>query len=304
MGTPAAAVPTLDRCLQAGHEVVAVWTQPDRASGRGYSSTASPIKEFALAHSLPIYQPARLKTEEAITLFASHKADVAVVVAYGKILPREFLAAPKRGCLNVHFSLLPLYRGAAPVNWAIVNGEIETGVTTMFMEETLDTGPVLLQAKTKIGERETAPELTSRLAILGADLLKETLDQLKVITPRPQHDRDATLAPMLTKEDGLIRWKDDAFAIERTVRGFQPWPNAYTSFRSKRLIVWSAIAQPTERRDTLPGEVLAAGSDGLIVSCGNQTSLNLLEVQLEGKRRQASKDFINGTHIKVGERFV
>src|ERR1041385_1166067 len=185
MGTPQAAVPTLRRCLDDGHEVVAVWTQPDKPSGRGNKVSFSPVKEFALANGLNVFQPARIKNDETNQLFASHDADVAVVVAYGRILPEEFLRAPRRGCINVHFSLLPLYRGAAPTNWAIVNGETETGVTTMFMEPTLDTGPILLQSKTKIGEKETAPELMQRWAEIGAQLLGETLSRLDNLTPRP-----------------------------------------------------------------------------------------------------------------------
>src|SRR5215207_439561 len=245
MGTPHAAVPTLRRCVSDGHEVVAVWTQPDRPSGRGNKISFSPVKEFALSQGLNIYQPPRIKNDEAKQLFASHDADVGVVVAYGRILPDEFLRAPRRGCINVHFSLLPLYRGAAPTNWAIVNGETETGVTTMFIEPTLDTGPILLQRKTAIGEKETAPELMQRLAEIGAELLGETLAQLNDLTPRPQHDADATFAPVLTKEDGLIDWSQSAFIIERLVRGLQPWPNAYTSFNSKGLTIWSAEPSAT-----------------------------------------------------------
>src|SRR6185295_15164262 len=171
MGTPQAAVPTLRQCVNDGHEVAAVWTQPDKPAGRGNRIAFSPVKEFALAHGIDVFQPTRIKNEEAKQLFASHDADVAVVVAYGRILPDEFLRAPRRGCINVHFSLLPLYRGAAPANWAIVNGERETGVTTMFIEPTLDTGPILLQSKTEIGETESAPELMDRLSEIGAELL-------------------------------------------------------------------------------------------------------------------------------------
>src|SRR3954453_21124297 len=221
MGTPHAAVPTLRRCLDDGHEVVAVWTQPDKPSGRGNKVSFPPVKEFALAHNLNVYQPARIRNDEAKQLFASHDADVAVVVAYGRILPDEFLRAPRRGCINVHFSLLPLYRGAAPANWAIINGETETGVTTMFIEPTLDTGPILLQRTTGIGETETAPELMKRLSEIGAGLLGETLARFDELTPRPQRDQDATFAPVLEKEDGLIDWSLNAAVIERLVRCFQ-----------------------------------------------------------------------------------
>src|SRR5689334_20994525 len=206
MGTPQAAVPTLRRCLDDGHEVVAVWTQPDKPAGRGNKVSFSPVKEFALSRGLGVFQPARIKNNESKQLFASHDADVAVVVAYGRILPDEFLRAPRRGCINVHFSLLPLYRGAAPANWAIVHGETETGVTTMFIEPALDTGPILMQRRTRIDDAETAPELMRRLSFIGAELLGETLTRLDELTPRPQRDQDATFAPILKKEDGLIDW--------------------------------------------------------------------------------------------------
>lgn len=303
MGTPQAAVPTLRRCLEDGHEVVAVWTQPDKPSGpRGNKVSFLPVKEFALAHGLSVYQPARIKNDEAKQLFASHDADVAVVVAYGRILPDEFLRAPRRGCINVHFSLLPLYRGAAPANWAIVNGEIETGVTTMFIEPTLDTGPILLQQKTPIGEKETTPELMQRLAQIGAELLGDTLARLDDLTPRPQHDADATFAPVLRKEDGLIDWSLSAFAIERRVRGLQPWPNAYTSLNSKGLTIWSA--EPATTTTTAPpGEIIVAHHGELVVSCGEQTVLRLIEVQPESRKRITVRQFISGARLRVGDRF-
>lgn len=265
--------------------------------------TASPVKEFALTHGLTVHQLAKIKTDEARALFASHNADVAVVVAYGRILSAEFLQAPRRGCLNVHFSLLPLYRGAAPVNWAIVHGERKTGVTTMFIEEKLDAGPILRQRETEIGDRETAPELMARLAPLGAELLGETLAQLDTLTPRPQHDRDATFAPILKKEDGLIDWLESAFTIERCVRGFQPWPNAYTRWHSQRLIIWSAEAETGGMSEAAPGRVVKAHGDELVVCCGSGSSLGLIEVQPEGKRRMSVRDFLNGTHLTVGETF-
>lgn len=301
MGTPSAAVPSLRRCLADGHEVVAVWTQPDRPAGRGNKVTPAPVKEFALANGLAVQQPTKIKTDEAKALFAAHDAEVVVVVAYGRILPNAFLRAPRRGCLNVHFSLLPLYRGAAPVNWAIVHGEKKSGVTTMFIEEKLDAGPILLQRETEIGERETTPELMARLAPLGAELLGETLAQLDTLTPRPQHDRDATFAPILKKEDGLIDWSNSAFAIDRRVRGFQPWPNAYTHYRTQRLIIWLAEATTQSHTEAVPGQVITALGDDLIVRCDTDTSLRIIEVQPEGKRRMGTRDFLNGTHLSVGE---
>jgi len=302
MGTPLAAVPTLRQCLSDGHAVVAVWTQPDRPAGRGNKVAFSPVKEFALAHGLTVHQPSRLKNDEAASLFSSHDADVAVVVAYGRILPDRFLQTPRRGCINVHFSLLPLYRGAAPTNWAIVNGEVETGVTTMFIEPTLDTGPILLQRRTPIGEAETAPELMERLSLIGAELLGETLSRLDNLTPRPQRDRDATFAPILKKEDGLIDWSRSAIEIERCVRGFQPWPNAYTSFSSRGLTIWRAQSASSVS-EAMPGEVIAANGDELIVGCGGQTALRLIEVQPEARKRIGVRDFINGMRVKVGDRF-
>lgn len=303
MGTPQAAVPTLRRCLEDGHEVVAVWTQPDRPSGRGNKISPSPVKEFALSHNIPVYQPQRIKNDEAKNLFASHDADVAVVVAYGRILPEEFLHAPARGCINVHFSLLPKYRGAAPANWAIINGEKETGVTTMFLEPTLDTGPILLQCATKIGETETAPELMHRLSEIGADLLSETLSRFDELTPQTQDHSEATFAPILKKEDGLIDWYRPAKEIEQRIRGLQPWPNAYTVFRARGLTIWEAQALLTISPGIHPGEVVVALRDELVVQCGKQTALRVLEVQPEARKRLAARDFINGMHVKIGDRF-
>lgn len=302
MGTPESAVPSLQRLLQDGHDIAAVWTQPDRPAGRGDRMHSPPIKQFAIDNKLPLEQPLKIRTQQAKDLFASYAADVVVVVAYGRILPAEFLRAPRRGCINVHFSLLPLYRGAAPANWAIVNGEAKTGVTTMFIEEDLDTGPILLQRESEIGETETAPELMQRLSVLGADLLSETLKQLDTLTPRPQHSDAATFAPMLKKEDGIVDWSRDAPHIERCVRGFQPWPTAHTSHNRRRLIVWKATAEASALL-AQSGEVIFAHGDDLLVKCGDSTALRLFEVQPEAKRRMSVRDFLNGTHLKVGDCF-
>ncbi len=295
---------SLQRLLEDGHEVVAVWTQPDKPAGRGDKLKASPIKAFALDRGLTVEQPAKIKIEESKSLFASYGADVGVVVAYGRILPAEYLAAPQRGCINVHFSLLPSYRGAAPANWAIVNGETKTGVTTMFIAEELDAGPILLQRETAIGENETAPELMKRLAVIGAELLSETLAQLSDLTPRPQDQAQATFAPILARADGIISWSNPAAIIERAVRGFQPWPNAHTQHAGRRLIIWKAAVSEIAVADesALAGEVVAAHGDELLVRCGDATGLRLLEVQPEAKRRMSARDFLNGTHLKVGDR--
>jgi methionyl-tRNA formyltransferase len=305
MGTPETAVPTLRRCLEDGHEVVAVWTQPDRPAGRGNKLSAPPVKEFALAHQLTVHQPLKIRTEEARMLFASHEADACVVVAYGRILPASFLNAPRRGCLNVHFSLLPKYRGAAPVNWALARGETETGVTTMQMDEGLDTGAIYLQRSTPIGVAETAPQVLTRLAAVGAQLLSETLARLDELEPRPQREEDATHAPILRREDGLVRWDASAFEIERRVRGFQPWPNAHTQFRGQRLVIHQAaphIEVATGVQLPVAGEIATARGDELEVVCGLGTHLRLSEVQLEGKRRMSARDFINGMRVRAGER--
>jgi methionyl-tRNA formyltransferase len=303
MGTPEAAVPTLKRCVEDRHEVLAVWTQPDRPAGRGNKLKAPPVKEFAQDLGIPVHQPLKIKTEEAKQLFASYQADVAVVVAYGRILPASFLQAPRLGCINVHFSLLPKYRGAAPVNWAIVNGEKITGVTTMQMDEGLDTGPILLQRSVDIDEKETAPELMARLSLLGAELLSETLMQLNSLDPTTQDHDAATFAPILKREDGLIDWSYTAQSIRDRIRGFQPWPTAYTQHSSSRLVLWQA--EVVDERYSLNyqyGEIIEIGSDYLIVGCGDGTALRLLEVQPENRRRMKVRDFINGARIQVGDR--
>ena len=301
MGTPESAVPSLRRLLDEGHEIAAVWTQPDKPAGRGNKLNESPVKKFALQRNLRIYQPAKIKNQEAKDLFASHNADAAVVVAYGKILPSEFLNAPKQGCVNVHFSLLPKYRGAAPVNWAIVNGEEQTGVTTMKIVEELDAGPILLQKATKIEVDETAPHLLARLADMGASLLGETMRGLNKTEPKPQQVSEATFASMLKREDGLIDWSMDASAIERRIRGFQPWPNAYTTLNGRRLILWSAKSEATASSAAQTGEVIVAHPDNFSILCGHNTTLRVLELQPEGGRRMAARDFLNGTHVKDGE---
>ena len=302
MGTPESAVPSLRRLLDDGHEIIAAWTQPDKPAGRGNKLHQSPVKEFASQHNLTIHQPFKIKTEEAKALFASHHADAAIVVAYGKILPAEFLNAPRHSCINVHFSLLPKYRGAAPVNWAIVNGEKETGVTTMRIVEELDAGPILLQRSAEIMDHETAPELLTRLAEIGAELLSETLQRLDGIQAQPQRDDEATLAPILKREDGLIDWSTDAFAIEQRVRGFQPWPNAHTSFRSQRLIIWKAAPEWIEQLVFPPGQIIEALGDRLIIACGEATALRVSELQTEGGRRLSARDFLNGAHVTTGDR--
>jgi methionyl-tRNA formyltransferase len=301
MGTPDSAVSSLRRLLDDGHQVVAVWTQPDRPAGRGKRLHQSPVKEFAVEHNLPVHQPLKIRDAAAKDLFASHTADAAVVVAYGRILPDEFLAAPRHGCINVHFSLLPKYRGAAPVNWAIVNGEKETGVSTMRIVAEIDAGPVFLQRATSIGKQESAPDLMKRLATIGAELLGETLKDLERMRPKEQRHAEATFAPILKREDGLIDWAMDASAIDRRVRGFQPWPNAHTTLHSRRLIIRNAMAEALHTSSGQPGQIVEAHGDRLLVACGSETALRILQLQPEDSRRMSARDFLNGAHLKTGD---
>lgn len=302
MGTPQAAVASLERILADGHEIAAVYTQPDRASGRGNKVTFSPVKEFALANGLTVFQPLKVRTPDTFEIFKSHVADVAVVVAYGRILPENYLSAFPKGAINVHFSLLPKYRGAAPVNWAIVHGEAKTGVTTMQMDAGLDTGDILMQRETEIGPDENAIELMSRLSAVGADSLSETLSRYDELVPRPQEELQASFAPIMKKEDGLISWMLSAAEISRRVRGFQPFPTAFTFYKEKKLTLWKAREVSDLRFEvSTVGNVLDAKGDALLVACGGDSVLKIEELQLEGKRRMSARDFLNGVKLQIGE---
>jgi methionyl-tRNA formyltransferase len=308
MGTPDAAVPTLQQLLVSQHEVIAVFTQPDRPVGRHQVLTPPPVKVVAQSRGIPVYQPEKLKTNEQVqALVRALEPDVIVVVAYGKILPGWALRIPPFGCVNVHFSLLPKYRGAAPVQWAIAMGETITGVTTMLMDEGLDTGPILLQRACEIGPEETAPELTERLAHMGAELLLETLEGLQHgrLVPRPQDDAQASWAPLLRREHGWVEWTLSAEAIRNRIRGFQPWPGAWTTLRGTRLILWKAHADvgPSGESPSLPpGTVSEIARDALVVICGQGTRLRITEVQLEGRRRLPVSEFLKGARLSVGLR--
>ena len=302
MGTPAAAVPTLERIVADGHDVVAVYTQPDRPAGRGNKLSAPPVKEKAIELGIPVFQPEKVRTQEALEVFRSHQADVAVVVAYGRILPLGFLTAYPNGAVNVHFSLLPKLRGAAPVNWAIANGDRTTGITTMKMDEGLDTGDILLQQETPIPPSETAIELMERLAELGADLLSETLVRFDEISPVVQAHERATLAPILKRSDGEIDWSLPAEQIADRVRGFQPFPGFFTSFRGEKLTIWAA--EPSSNASSFaPGEIGEIEKSAIIVGCGDETALRITELQQQGRKRLSARDLLNGVHIEKGERF-
>ena len=302
MGTPAAAVPSLEKILRGGHEIVAVYTQPDRPAGRGNKLTAPPVKDFAVQNNLPVFQPTKIKTPDALEVFKSHKADVAVVVAYGRILPQTFLEAFPHGAINVHFSLLPKLRGAAPVNWAIVSGEKVTGVTTMQMDAGLDTGDILLQTEIAIGETENSIELMQRLSFVGADLLSETLKHLEKLARIPQNHDDATIAPLMKKENGAIDWNLSATEISNRVRGFQPFPTSFTKYQNKKLTIWKAKEiQIADSRFQKTGEIIEAKGDKVSINCGSQTILQIEELQIEGKKRMTTRDFLNGIKLQVGE---
>jgi len=302
MGTPQAAVPTLERLITDGHEVVAVYAQPDKPSGRGNKITYSPVKQFALERTLPVFQPTKIKTPEAFDELKSHNADMIVVVAYGRILPESFLAAFPNGAVNVHFSLLPKYRGAAPVNWAIARGETITGVTTMQMDAGLDTGDILLQRESEIGAAETAPELMERLSIDGAELLSETLRTSDKITPVAQNEADASYAPLLKREDGVIEWDRTAKEIADRVRGFQPFPSSFSHRNGRRVTIWRTAVRDSVNGE--PGTVASIDKETFDVACGDGSGLSVIEVQPEGKRRMSAADFVNGMRLKVGDRFT
>lgn len=297
MGTPDFAVPTLDALVEAGHDVVGVVARPDKPQGRGRKMQSPPTVVRARELGLTVKQPRAIKRGPFPEWVESTQADVAVVIAYGRILTPRLLQAPKRGCINVHASLLPKYRGAAPIHWAVVHGEDKTGITTMQMDAGLDTGDMLLTSETPIGPSETAGELWDRLKIMGAELLVQTLAQLDDITPTTQDHSAASHAPMLEKANGRIDWTQDARTVHNHIRGVNPWPGAFTAFRSQNLKVWRAT--PAEGSGP-PGTVLEA-KKRLVVACGDG-AVQLESVQRAGKRAQPGPVFVQGTRLQTGER--
>ena len=301
-GTPRFAVPTLEKLVGSGFEVRLVVTQPDKPRGRGLELAPSPVKSRALELGVPVVQPDKIKNnEEFRTQLAALQPEAIVVVGYGRIIPSWMIDLPRLGNINLHASLLPKYRGAAPIQWAIAMGETVTGVTTMRIDAGLDTGDILLQREIPIAAEDTAETLAPRLAAIGADLMVETLPGLAAgtIQPHPQDHSRATLAPILKREDGLIDFQRPAAEIVNRLRGFQPWPGAFTIFRGKQLQVWAAQAAAST---LAPGEIKVEG-DHLLVGCGANTALELLEVQPEGKKRMAAGDFVHGYRPRAGERF-
>ncbi len=300
-GTPPFAVPTLEKLVDAGFRIQLVVTQPDRPKGRGLELVASPVKQSALKLNLPVTQPDRIKSnDEFRAQLTTLKPDAIIVVGYGRIIPQWMLDLPPLGNLNLHASLLPKYRGAAPIQWAIASGETVSGVTTMRLDAGLDTGNILLQEGVAITPEHTAETLAPRLAAIGADLMVETLRGLQAgtIHPRLQDNSQATLAPILKKEDGLVDFSRTGAEIMNRIRGFQPWPGAYTKFRGKNL----QIIKARPRADEVPQAELRAGTNRLVVGCADDTSLELLEVQLEGKKRTPIADFLHGYRPEPGEK--
>jgi len=297
MGTPAFAVPSLERTVEAGHDVIAVFTQPDRPKGRGQKDAVSSVKVAAVRLGLAVHQPERVRSPEVVEHLRGLAPEAMVVVGYGQIIPKVILDIPPQGIINVHASLLPKYRGAAPIQWAIARGETHTGVTTMRINQGLDTGDVLMKRETAIGPEENAVELGQRLAVAGAELLVRTLAELSSIRPEPQDDSQATYAPIIKREDGRIDWQLSAREILNRIRGFEPWPGGYGFLHGMRLQIWSASVGEHK----LPPGTLHVENRKLYVGCGSGESIEVREVQLEGKKRMPAAAFLNGFPISSQE---
>lgn len=301
MGTPEFAVPSLEGLIAAGHELCGVFCQPDKPVGRHQNKLqAPPVKECALSHNIPVFQPTKLRDGTALALIQSLDPDLIVVAAYGRLLPQEILDYPAMGCINVHSSLLPKYRGAAPINWAILNGETETGVTIMYMAAALDSGDIIAQETTPISENETAPELTARLAELGRRLLVETVAQIEAgaATRTIQNEDQVTLAPMLSKELSPLDFSRNAKSLHDQIRGLVPWPAATAQIGGMRCKIYSSVVEKESGRRA--GTVLEAGKNGLLIACG-QDALRILEVQPDGGKRMKAADYLLGHPVEEGE---
>ena len=299
MGTPEFAVPSLNALLGAGHTVCGVFTQPDKPKNRGMKLLPSPVKVCALSHEIPVFQPAKMRDGEALGYLRELDPELIVVAAYGKILPSEILDYPVKGCINVHSSLLPKYRGAAPINWAILNGEAVTGVTIMHMAPALDAGDIIAQASTPIGADETAPTLTARLAELGAELLVSAVEAIGAGTAArtPQDEADSTYAPMLSRELSPMDWSKPARTLHDQVRGLLPWPAAVAEFGGIRCKVFSTDL-PLQTTDAAPGTILEAGKRGIDIACGGGTVLHIDELQADGGKRMKAADYLRGHPMK------
>ncbi len=302
MGTPDFAVPSLEMLVNEGYEVVAAVTQPDKPKGRGNKLTAPPVKEFALLHGINVLQPEKIKTPEFIEQIRALNPDLLITAAYGKILSKDLLEVPTKGCINVHGSLLPAYRGAAPINWAVINGEKKTGITTMFTDVGLDTGDMLLKKELEINPDMTVGELHDKMAVLGAEVLKETLIELKKGTLKriPQQDSESTYAPMMNKELGLIDWNKTAQQVHNLVRGTDPWPGAYTFLNGNRMRVWKTSLTNEKSDSHNTGQIIEVSDDGILVKCSDEYIL-IREIQFDSSKRMNVRDYIRGHQIDAGE---
>lgn len=301
MGTPDISVPTLEALIESKHEVVGVVSQPDRPKGRGKQLQATPVKEVALKHNIKIYQPNRVRDEAFIEVIKELDVDVAVVIAFGQILPKDFLVLPKYGCINIHASLLPKYRGAGPIQRALINGDEVTGITTMMMDVGMDTGDMLLKKEVAIEPKETGGSLFDKLSFLGGPLVLQTIDELEAgtLVRHPQNDDEASYAPMLDKKLGNIDWKMTAKEIERLVRGLNPWPSAYTYLGGKMLKIWEADVVDIEATRSAAGTIFQVNQEGIVVVCGDK-GLLVRSLQLQGKKRMDTPDFLRGYSLEAG----
>ena len=302
MGTPDFAVEPLEAIIKAGYEVTAVVTQPDKQKGRGKEVKMTPVKECALRHGIPVFQPVKIKEPEAVAELEKYQADLFVVAAFGQLLSEEILKMPEYGCINIHASLLPAYRGAAPIQWAVLNGEKESGVTIMQMDKGLDTGDMLLKRSVELSPTETGDSLHDKLMHLGAELIVEALPKLEKgeLVPEKQKDELSSYAKKLTKAMGQIDWSKDAVSLERWIRGLNSWPSAYTFFGGKTLKIWEAqVAEENGAQKAEPGQVVSVSREGFTVACG-QGALQILSLQLEGKKRVLTREFLLGYQVEPG----
>jgi methionyl-tRNA formyltransferase len=301
-GSPKVALPSFEKLLEAGHSIELAVTQPDRPAGRGKRLSSPPVKEAAMKRGIPVLQPEKIRTDELV-LASLRKIgpDINIVVAYGQILPAAIINLPRCKSVNVHFSLLPKYRGAAPVQWAILNGENKTGVTIFELNENLDEGDILGQLETEIGLRENAGELEERLSRLGADLLVKTLERIDAIPRLPQDQAMATSAPRLRKDQGAIAWKKDAFFIDRMVRAFSPWPGAFTFWQGQRLTIHAGSPRRVPPPHGGPGQIVEIRKEGPVVACGEGTAYQIERLQRENRKEMAASDFLRGTKVRLGD---
>ena len=303
MGTPDFSVPTLKTLIRSKHEVVGVVSQPDRPKGRGKQLQPTPVKEVALKHNIPVFQPARVREEGFAETIEALEVDVAIVIAFGQILPKAFLDIPKYGCINIHASLLPQYRGAGPIQRSIINGDAVTGVTTMYMDVGMDTGDMLLKEEVLLDDKETGGSLFDKLSRVGGILVLKTLAALEdgTLIRIPQDHKEATYAPMLDKKLGNIDWKMPADQIERLVRGLNPWPSAYTYMNGKMLKIWESDVVDLQDETSEPGMIAVVGSENFIIKCGEK-GLLIKSLQVQGKKRMATDDFLRGYSLEPGTR--